>query len=76
MSFFRSFKKGMENFSKNISTLVNFVLLSFVYVIGVGVTKIFAKIKKKHFLDMSKKDSYWNELNLGKRPKEEYYRQF
>ena len=48
---FNGFKKGMKCFSDNISTVINFLLLSIVYFIGIGLTSITAKIFGKHFLD-------------------------
>lgn len=77
--FFRGFKKGVKNFGHSISIIINSVLLSLVYLIGVGITSIFAKLFGKHFLDTKiskKKETYWSDLNLKKRPIEKYYRQF
>jgi len=75
--FFNGFKKGMKCFSDNISTVINFLLLSIVYLTGVGLTSIVAKLFSKHFLDMEKKkNSYWCDLNLKNKSIEEYYRQF
>jgi len=74
----RGFRRGMKNFSYNIALIVNTISLSFVYIIGVGITSIIAKLVRKHFLELklSKKDSYWSKLNLKKRPINHYYRQF
>ena len=76
--FFNGFKKGMRKFGNYISLIINTTLLTFVYLIGVGLTSIFAKIIGKHFLEMkiSKKSTYWSDLNLKKKPIKEYYRQF
>ena len=76
--FFEGAKKGMSNFGHNIALIINTILLTFVYLIGVGLTSIFAKIFRKHFLEtkLSKKDTYWSDLNLKKKPIGEYYRQF
>jgi len=76
--FFRGFKKGMASFGQSISLLINTILLAFVYFLGVGLTSIVAKIVGKHFLEtkLSKKGTYWSDLNLKKKPIEEYYRQF
>ena len=77
--FFSGFKKGLKSFGHNISLVVNSVLLTIVYLIGVGATSIVAKLIGKHFLDkkISKEQStYWSELVLKKKPIEEYYRQF
>lgn len=77
--FLRGFKNGLKDFGHNISLIVNFILLLIVYLIGVGFTSIIAKLIGKHFLDteLSKnKTTYWSELNLKKKPIEDYYRQF
>jgi hypothetical protein len=70
------FKEGVKNFGENINSIITFVLLSFVYFIGVGLTSIVAKISGKHFLDMKAKKTYWISLNPKKKPIEAYYRQF
>ncbi|MDP2926033.1 MAG: hypothetical protein Q8N99_06685 [Nanoarchaeota archaeon] len=76
--FFIGFKHGQKLFGESLSVIVNTLLLIIVYIIGVGLTSIFAKICKKHFLDLKpiNKESYWEEFNLSKKPLEEYYRQF
>jgi len=75
--FFRGFRKGMKEFGENITALVNSVLLSIVYFLGVGLTSIAAKALGKHFLDKrSRNDSYWSDINLKKKPLKDYYRQF
>lgn len=77
--FFKGFLQGFKNFGYNISIIINSILLLAVYLIGVGITAIFAKIFRKKFLDMELSDdrkTYWSELNLEKKPTEEYYRQF
>jgi len=76
--FFEGIKRGQKKFGEDISAIVNLLLLSFVYFVGVGFTFLFAKIFSKHFLDLkfANKNSYWRELGLGKRKMEEHYRQF
>ena len=69
----------MKNFGENIATLINFLLLSIVYIFGVGITKIFAKLLRKNFLELKlnvKNKSYWSKLDLKKKEIEDYYRQF
>jgi len=76
---FHGLKKGMKDFGSCISTLINSILLTAVYLIGVGLTATVAKLKRKHFLDMEldkKSKTYWSELNLKKKPVDDYYRQF
>lgn len=77
--FFQGFRKGVKEFGQNISIIINSSLLAIVYLIGVGITFIFAKLSGKHFLDMKlsqKAKTYWTDLNLKKKPIEKYYRQF
>ena len=72
-----AYLKGMKEFGINISTLVNTILLFFTYLIGVGITSIVAKISGKHFMDLRRREgTYWHDINLGKRKKEDYYKQF
>ena len=78
-SFVKGFKEGFTQFGHNMSYIVNSVLLSFVYFVGVGITSLIAKITGKHFLVMKVKKSqktYWSNLDLKKRKIDEYYRQF
>jgi len=75
--FAKGFLEGTKEFGSNINTIINFILLFIVYFIGVGLTCMFAKLRKKHFLDMKLiGDSYWSELNLKEKPIQDYYRQF
>ena len=75
--FWLGFKEGQKLFGENIAVIINSILLTFVYILGVGLTSIFAKIFNKHFLDLTiNKETYWTSLNLSKKPMEEYYRQF
>ena len=76
--FFTGFKKGYKGFGHNITIIVNSILLSIVYIIGVGITSLISKITRKHFLDtkLSKNGTYWHDLNLKKKKIDQYYRQF
>lgn len=79
LAFFHGFKEGMHLFSSRISLLVNSVLLFFVYIIGVGFSSIVARITGKQFLTLyldKKAATYWEHLDLKKKPIKEYYRQF
>jgi len=78
-NFFRGFSEGFQLFGKNVRILVNVALLSIVYVVGIGITSVFAKMFGKHFLDMKiskERKSYWSDLDLKKRSLDEYYKQF
>ena len=39
----KEFKKGFEEFSSNITIIINSILLTLVYLIGIGITSIIAK---------------------------------
>jgi hypothetical protein len=70
------FVYGFSSFGKIFSNAINFVLLFFVYFIGVGITAFFARLSEKHFLDTRKKDSYWSKISPVKNEFESYFRQF
>ncbi len=77
--FFKGFFKGMKNFGTNISMIVNSILLSVVYFVGVGLTAIFAELFRKKFLDLKlnkQVKTYWKDLNLKKKKIDDYYRTF
>lgn len=76
--FFKGFKNGFEEFGYTITMVINSFLLSIVYLIGVGITSLIAKLVGKIFLDieLSKEDTYWSDLDLKKKSLENYYRQF
>jgi len=77
--FFKGFKKGMSNFGENIASIVNSILLSIVYIIGVGLTSLLARVFRKKFLDIKiseKTETYWTNFDMGKEQIEEYYKQF
>ena len=74
----KKFLEGFKSFGENVTAIINFVVLTFVYFIAVGLTALVARLVRKHFLSMSKSEekTYWTDLNLSTRPEEEYYRQF
>jgi len=77
--FFKEIKEGFKAYGDLIGTFVNSILLTIVYVIGVGITSILAKIVRKDFLEMKiddSKETYWNELNIGDEDLSLHYRQF
>ena len=77
--FFIGFKNGMRNLGYTLTLIVNSILLSIVYFIGIGITSIIAKIFRRHFLETktsTEKESYWSDLDLKTRPIDDYYRQF
>lgn len=75
--FIDGFKEGQKNFGESIAVIINSVLLSIVYFVGVGLTSIIAKLLGRNFLGLEfKEGTYWEDLNLGKKERKEYYRQF
>jgi len=77
--FFKGFKSGFKEFGDGITIIVNSILLTLVYIVGVGITAIVAKVVGKDFLEMEtsrKKESYWDDLNLKKEDIDKYYRRF
>jgi hypothetical protein len=68
------FLKGWKKFYENINFFVSFLLLSFVYLIGVFFSFLIVKIFKIRLFDLkNKKDSYWRSTE---RADNQYYKQF
>jgi hypothetical protein len=76
--FLSGVKEGFREYGENILLIINSVLLSVVYFIGIGLTSLAAKAAGKRFFDKADKRSktYWTDLDHGKRQKNGYYRQF
>ncbi len=69
--------QGFKRFGEFIASIVNNSLLVIVYLIGVGLTSILAKIFGKHFLEMDKKGhTYWTMRDAESKDINDYYRQF
>ncbi len=76
MNFIHGFKDGFKGFMENIWGIMNFLLLSVVYFIGVGISRVVAGKKSFFGKKPEKVDTYWTRLDLKKEPMERYYRQF
>ncbi|MBN2545354.1 MAG: hypothetical protein JXB50_06125 [Spirochaetes bacterium] len=79
MNFLKGIKEGFKDFGHLINNIINTVLLTVLYIIGVGPTFLFLKLFKKSILNIKKKTnvkSYWVDYNLKTEPEENYYRQF
>lgn len=77
--FFLGVKEGQKLFGEVISSVINFITLSFVYFFGIGITSIIGKLAGKNYLDNKiekNKETYWEDLNLNTKLMEDYYRQF
>ncbi len=78
-NFLKGFKDGMAAFGKNISMIVNTIMLIITYIIGVGSAWILSRITGKKFIDIAlsrRRQTYWTDLKLKKKQINEYYRQF
>ncbi len=74
---FSEFREGFRYFGVLLSTVVSSVLLSLVYLCGVGPTWLVAKLAGKEFLETQlRSKTYWEPLGLGEEPRDHYYRQF
>ncbi|NQU98271.1 hypothetical protein HQ533_02290 [Candidatus Woesearchaeota archaeon] len=75
---FPKIKKLLMKLSEFITSIVNFILLIPIFIIGIGLTSLFLKLFGKHFLDLKSKtkNSYWVDKNLSTQKLEKYYRMF
>ena len=78
IAFFPGFRHGFQAFGKGVTTVMNVILTSLLYFTILGPTSIIGRLAKKDFLSTGKKDAstYWEDLNLKTRKKEEYYSQY
>ena len=76
--FFHGFRRGLKETGSAIISIINSVLLTVVYLLGVGLPSLAARVFKKEFLETKTghTSTYWSELNLRKNPIEKYARQF
>lgn len=60
------------------SSIINFILLFFVYFVGFGLVSIIGKLLKKSFLGVykGKEKTYWIKVKEEKKSLKDYYRQF
>jgi len=76
--FIKGLKIGLIEFGYNISRIINLIFLTIIYIFGIGLTALLAKLKKKRFLEtkFTHKKTYWSKLNLKRKPLDKYTRQF
>jgi len=60
-------KKYLKLFSTKFQNLVEKIILIFVYIVGIGITSIIAKILKVDFLKMQPKKSTWEKPSGSKK---------
>jgi len=67
------FKRGFRGFGANIAVIINTALLGLVYLIGVSISSIYAKLTGISLLEMRlSKKSYWAKYQKPAN----HYRQF
>jgi|TARA_B100002003_G_C14010311_1_gene487446 hypothetical protein len=76
MKFFTGFKNGFQAFGHHIAHLVNFILLTGVYIIAVGPTKLIAKLSGKHFLITKMRKTNWVKRENKEESYDDYLRSF
>jgi hypothetical protein len=77
--FFKGMKEGQKKFGDNISVIVNTILLSIVYFLGVGLTSIVARLFGVKFLETKTNPevkTYYETMENQDKKEESYYRQF
>ncbi|HZX11909.1 MAG TPA: hypothetical protein VFE88_00425 [Candidatus Nanoarchaeia archaeon] len=79
--FFSGWKQGMHTFGETIAVIINTLLLTVIFVVGIGFVAVCAKIGRKRFLNMKnsekEKETYWEEVKIGgEKNKEEYLKPF
>lgn len=68
-NFLLGFKEGFQSFGHGLAMVVNVVLLTIVYFIGIGSVSIIAKIMGKEFLMLKfddEKETYWEDYDERK----------
>lgn len=73
------FLDGFKNFGLNFNVIINLVILSLVYLIGIGPSSIVAKSLGKHFLELKlarRRKSYWVKFDAGAPKISNFLRQF
>lgn len=77
-AFFKGFQNGLKEFGKKVSIIVNTALLLAVYILGVGIPALVARVKHKEFMHERlerKKSTYWEDISYS--PKRgPYYKQY
>ena len=73
---FQRIKRIFKKIHSIVNLIINFVLLSLVYFLGVGFTFLLSRILGKRFFDMGidkKIGTYWSDIE---EETDNYYRQF
>lgn len=73
------FLNGFKSFGLNFNALINLIVLSLVYLIGIGPSSVVAKVLGKHFLELKsspQRKSYWVKFDAGAPKISNFLRQF
>lgn len=77
--FFKSFGQGLHEFGETVSIVFTTVLLTGVFVIGVGLTWLTSRVAGKYFLETSiskERSTYWVSFDFDPSDHERLHRQF
>ena len=75
----REILRGFQKFANLLTDAINLALLTFVYFLGFGLTKLFAIIFKKHFLEIIREknsQTCWKEIARNEYKNGDFYRMF
>lgn len=78
-ALFQVFQEGFRAGGESISIIINTILLTLLYILGIGATSLGVKIYRKNLLDMkidTSKHSYWEDHPVSGANIEDYYKQF
>ncbi len=79
MSSLGYIREAGQEYVRLVNTIINGMLLTVVYVVGIGLTAVVAKLFGKHFLETKIDDvtvTYWNDFESAVSIKKSIYRQF
>lgn len=62
-----------QKMEKMVSAIINFIALTSVYFIGIGLTSVVAKIVGQKFLKTNQTKSTWKKIERGKIQMEKMY---
>jgi hypothetical protein len=77
-TFWTGFKRGLKFFLEDMASFNNFLLLTLTYFIGVGISSVLMKISTKSKSKSSKKivNTYWDDIDIGAKNVDSYFRPF
>lgn len=75
----KAFKQGLTEFGLNFNALINLIILTFVYFLGIGLSSIISKVMEKHHLDLKiskNRKSYWVKVDTDSKNISDFLRQY